>query len=129
MYRSVYDTRFFVEYFYSSDKGVLEKTRKELETMKHKFVSTIVVHELYRLSLEKEGRNAARMRTDLLKSHLKVVDVDVRIATQAAELRHKYRIPMGDSMMAATSQMLKAPCVTDDPHIVGISEVKTRWIR
>jgi predicted nucleic acid-binding protein len=34
----------------------------------------------------------------------------------------------GDSIIAATAQTLKAPCVTDDQHIKNIKEIKTKWI-
>ncbi len=129
MSRSVYDTRFFVEFFYSSDDRVLARARRELETGRDRLISTIVLHELYRLTLQKEGRSLAKLRTDIMRTHFNTVDVDPRIAVQAAELRHKYRIPMGDSIIAATSQLLKAICVTDDPHFTKMEEIRTRWIK
>jgi hypothetical protein len=35
---------------------------------------------------------------------------------------------MGDSMIAATSLVLKAVCISDDPHFKQISEIETTWI-
>jgi len=129
MSRSVYDTRFSIEHFYSSDDRVLRKTRSELETKREKRVSTIVLHELYGISLKKEGRSIAKLRVEVLRAHFRTVDVDAKIAVQAAELRHRYKIPMGDSIIAATSQLLKASCVTDDPYFTRVREIKTRWIK
>jgi len=129
MSRLVYDTRFFIEHFYSSDDQVLVRTRSELETEKEKYVSTIVLHEVYAISLEKEGRSVAKLRTEVIRAHFGTVDVDMKIAVQAAEIRHRYKIPMADSMIAATSELLKAGCVTDDRHLTQIKEIKTRWIK
>jgi len=54
--------------------------------------------------------------------------VNRELAVVSAEMRQEYRIPMADSIIAATAVLLKAICVTDDPHISTIREVKTRWI-
>jgi predicted nucleic acid-binding protein len=35
---------------------------------------------------------------------------------------------MGDSMIAATAAMLKAVCVSDDPHFKQIKEIETSWV-
>jgi predicted nucleic acid-binding protein len=35
---------------------------------------------------------------------------------------------MGDSMIAATASLLKAVCITDDPHFRQIEEIETAWI-
>ena len=43
-------------------------------------------------------------------------------------LRQKYKTSMVDSIIAATTQTLKAPCVTDDHHIKNIKEIETKWI-
>jgi predicted nucleic acid-binding protein len=37
-------------------------------------------------------------------------------------------MPMADSMIAATAITTKTVCVTDDPHIKKLREVKTKWI-
>ena len=57
-----------------------------------------------------------------------MVDVDSKLAVAAAELRHVYRVPMADSMIAATARALGMDCVTDDTHLRSIKEIKTRWI-
>jgi len=35
---------------------------------------------------------------------------------------------MGDSMIAATASILKAVCISDDPHFKQIKEIETTWI-
>jgi predicted nucleic acid-binding protein len=125
---SVYDTRFFIEHYYSKDSEVLKRTTNILKADKKKVISTITIHEVYKLTLEKEGREQAELRVELLEKDFKVVNVDAQIAKISAKLRHKYRIPMADSIIAATAQSLKLACITDDKHLLQIEEIKTKWI-
>ncbi|MBO3842086.1 MAG: PIN domain-containing protein [Candidatus Brockarchaeota archaeon] len=125
---SVYDTRFFIEHYYSGDDEILKRTTSMLRSDRNRIISTIVVHEVFRLTLEKEGRVQAELRTRLLEKDFKVVDVDVQIAKASAELRHKYRVPMADSIIAATAKILNLTCITDDKHLTQMDEIKTKWI-
>lgn len=128
MSRATYDTRFFVEHYYSKNAEVTSPTTKEIRREKEKSVSSIVIHEVYRLTLQKEGRQVARLRSELMSKEFEVVPVDEQLAVVSAELRQKYGIPMADSIIAATAIALRAVCVTDDPHIMKIREIRTRWI-
>jgi len=125
---SLYDTRFFIEHYYSRNEEVLKRTTNTLKTDKNKVISAIVVHEVYKLTLEKEGREQAKLRTRLLEKDFKVISVDAQIAKISAEIRHKYRIPLADSIIAATAKSLKLECITDDQHFIQIKEIKTKWI-
>jgi len=127
MPRTVYDTRFFIEHYYSKDENVLQRTKEEMRS-REKYVSTIVIHEVYQLTLAREGRESAVLRTMLLEKDFKIVKIDAEIAKNSAEYRHKYKLPMADSMIAATASHLKATCLSDDPHFQAIKEIKTRWI-
>ena len=127
MNRAVYDTRFFSTFYYSKDERLLRKIREE-KRQQEKFISTVVIHEVYKLTLQREGRETAVLRIALLKQDFKVIPVTAEIAEFSAELRQKYDISMGDSMIAATASSLKALCVSDDPHFKHIKEIKTTWI-
>ena len=128
MSRAVYDTRFFVELYYFKDEKLLERIKAEKQRRQEKFISTIVIHEVYKLTLQREGRETAVLRIALLKQDFKVIPVTAEIAEISAEFRHKYNLSMGDSMIAATASSLKTLCVTDDPHFKRIKEIKTTWI-
>jgi predicted nucleic acid-binding protein len=128
MSKAVFDTRFFIEHYYSEDNKILQKTREIIRTTRQRYISTIVIHELYTLTLQKEGRQTAEIRTALLEKDFKIIDVNAQIAKTSAELRHKYKISMADSMIAATALTLKVPCITDDTHIKNIKEIKTKWL-
>ena len=126
---ALYDTRFFVEHFFSNNKETLARTRTEIESpTRERITSVITLHEFYRLNLEKQGRAVAMLRTNMIKDQFRPVDVSLEIAIQAAELRKKYSIPMGDSLIAATAKVLLCICITDDPHFRAIKEIKSRWI-
>ncbi len=95
---------------------------------KERFISAIVLHEVYWLTLMREGRETAVLRASLLEKDFKIVKVDAEIAKSSAELRHKYNISMADSIIAATALLLKATCLSDDPHFRIVDEIKTAWI-
>jgi predicted nucleic acid-binding protein len=124
---AVYDTRFFIELYNSKDELTKKKASKEKQRKK-RYVSAVVVHELYNNSLSKEGRETARLKVAFLKKEFEIIPVDDQVAEVSAELRHKYHLSMGDSMIAATASVLKATCITDDPHFKQIKEIETSWI-
>jgi len=128
MSETVYDTRFFMEHYYSNDEEVLRRTKEEMRKTKERYISAIVIHEVYQLTLKREGRETAILRTTLLEKDFRVVNIDSEIAKSSAELRHKYKTSMADSIIAATSLSLNATCFSDDPHIKAIKEIKTKWI-
>jgi predicted nucleic acid-binding protein len=127
MSKTVYDTRFFAQFYYSKDGNLLRRLKEE-KRQPEKYVSTIVVHELYSLTLEREGRETARLRTALLKQEFTVAPVTSEIAELSAEFRHKHDLSMGDSMIAATASSIKATCFSDDQHFKRVKEIKTAWI-
>jgi predicted nucleic acid-binding protein len=128
MPKTVYDTRFFIEHYYSHNEETLRKTKEEIRKTKERYISAVVIHEVYQLTLEREGRETATIRTNLLEKDFKTINVDSRIAKSSAEIRHKHKTSLADSIIAATSQLLNATCISDDPHIKAIREIKTKWI-
>ena len=125
--RSVYDTRFFVEYFYSGDAGFLRRLKEDLRAVRERMVSALTIHEVYRVNLEREGREVAILRSETIRRDFNVVDVDYETAVRSAELRSKHRIPMADSVIAATAQIHGCSLVSDDAHFQQIPDLKTRW--
>lgn len=66
MPKLTFDTRFFVEYFYSTNRGLIEKAKNLVTRNKERFVSPLTIHETYLLSLRKEGRETAHMRLQVI---------------------------------------------------------------
>jgi predicted nucleic acid-binding protein len=128
MPKTVYDTGFFLEHYYSREVTVLRKTQEAIRKAKERFISAIVLHEIYWLTLETEGQETAELRATLLEKDFKIVKIDAEIAKTSAQLRHKYRLNMADSVIAATAVFLKATCLSDDPHFKSVAEIKTAWL-
>ena len=124
---AVYDTRFFTQLYSTTSDERRRKIRAEM-ARKEKYVSPVVIHELYHISTGAEERETAKTKVAYVKADFEIIPVDSQIAEISAELRHKYHISMGDSMIAATALMLKAVCITDDKHIKQIKEIETAWI-
>jgi predicted nucleic acid-binding protein len=124
---AVYDTRFFIE-LYNTKNAMTKKKAYEERQRRKRYVSAVVIHELYKYSLSLEGRETAKLKIALLRDEFEVIPVNDQIAQVSAELGHKYELSMGDSMIAATASVLKAVCISDDPHFKQIKEIETAWI-
>jgi predicted nucleic acid-binding protein len=125
--KSLYDTRFFVEYFYSGDGEALRGMKEDIRSAEGRMVSAVTVHEVYRIDLGRLGRDVARLRCETIRRDFQVVDVGYEVAVRSAELRSRYRVPMADSVIAATALMNGCVLVSDDPHFQGVEGLRTRW--
>jgi toxin FitB len=122
----LFETRYFLVRFATKDTEQLRKLRSLLyKSGEHRLVSVITIYEVYKISLEEEGRDVASMRADAIEREFEIVGVDTETAREAARLSSKLRIPMADSLIMATAKKLRVSCVTDDPHY---SEVRRVWI-
>jgi predicted nucleic acid-binding protein len=99
-----------------------------------RLVSTITIFEIYKLSLEREGKETAEIRTARIRKEFQPIPVSDAIAVRGAQLKHaaktrnKEDVPMADSLIAATSLLSRAVCITDSPHFDKIPQVKRKWI-
>jgi predicted nucleic acid-binding protein len=125
---TLYDTRFFIA-TYTAEPRLRPQIRSELGAGIRKYVSAMTIHEVYRISLEDEGRDVARIRKSALEKDFEIIDVDSDIAAESAEIKvSKGRdFPIADAIIAATAQLKKLVCFTDDDHIKSITTLKTRW--
>ena len=126
---SSYDTRFLIELFYAGEAVTKDKIKSVLLNSRPNFLSTAALSEIYKLTLEKEGRDVAELRANSLAKDFRLVDVDREVAIQAAQIKHKHGIPFADSLIASTAKILRIPCYTDDPHFRGMEGVSLKWIR
>ncbi len=133
--RAVLDTRFFAVSQQSRDEQVQKWARTILDSLQRNpnqgIVPSIVILEFYKLQLEDFGKVVAEIRISaILESELEIVNLDPRIAVEAAKLRCRYgELPTADAIIAATAIATSSECVlTDDKHIKQVRETKTRWI-
>ena len=134
MPRAVFETRFFIYFFSSSDPELHKLLLDLMRKYDKKLVSAITFFEICKLSLEREGRGTAETRISRIRREFNLIPVDDAIAVLGAQLKHAANIqrgqdiPMADSLIAATSLTLNATCLSDDPHFKAINEIKTNWI-
>ena len=124
----MYDTRLISAVYYPGSDDEASRIRTELTSNLSRYASSVTVYEVYKLTLESEGRETADLRIELLRRDFSITNLDWKIAKQAALLWKKYRIPMADAVIAATAMQLKATCVTNDPHFTKIKEIRSRWV-
>ena len=127
--KRLYDTRFFVEYFFSEDSELLRKFKQELRSVKERLVSVLTVHEIYRINLKREGKDVAELRSAAIRSDFIVINVNYEAAVKSAEIRAIHQMPMADSIIAATAQIYRCPIVSDDTHFKEINGLRTKWCK
>ncbi len=131
--KTVVDSRFVIEYFYSDETEIKQKATKKLREIiqrKEGILPTIVISEAIQTVCEQIGKEEAEIcYANLTQSGLKIQSLTSVIAKQAGLLRSKYRnIPMGDCIIAATAIENHAVVLSDDVHFDSIHETKRSWI-
>ena len=130
MPETLYDTRYFICIYTAKEPSLRRKLKSELETRKRRFTSAITIHEVYRLSLQDEGREVAKIRRAAIERDFQIINVDPDIAAEAAEIKvaHGSDLPLADAIIGATAVLHKLDCFTDDNHIRRLAGLRTRWV-
>lgn len=131
--KEVLDTRFFTEYFYSTQVETKDKTTRKLKDLIAKnegILPTIVLAEIIQITCEKRGKDMAESRYQaLIQSGIEIQNLTSIIARQAGLFKCQYKnLPMGDCIIAATALTNHAKIISDDPHFDNIKETKRAWI-
>jgi len=92
--RVLYDTRLISAIYYPSSDDEASRIRTELTSNLSRYVSSVIVYEIYKLTLELEGRETADLRIELLKRDFSITNLDWKIAKQVALLWKKYRVEL-----------------------------------
>ncbi len=121
----LFETRYFWVIFNEKDSEYIKRLRSIFERSKTRFVSSITIYEVHKLTLESEGEVVAELRISTIQKDFDVIGVNSAIAEEGARIAHAHKTPMADSLIMATAKVLKLPCVTDDRHF---GHVKTVWI-
>ena len=125
----LYDTRFFNEVYTAKEPGLKRRLGADLKRVTRRYASAITIHEIYRVSLQNEGREMAKIRKLAIERDFEVINVDSDIAAEAAEIKVApgANFPLADAIIAATAILRKLTCFTDDEHIRSVPGVKARW--
>jgi predicted nucleic acid-binding protein len=127
------DTRFLIEYYYSTNPETRQKTSRKLRELiqrKEALIPTIVISETIQTVCQKIGKQEAKnCYQTLISSNLQVINLTPTIAKQAGLIKCQHKnVPMGDCIIAATAITNQAHILSDDPHYDTIKEAKRTWI-
>ena len=131
--KEVIDTRFLLEYFYSTQVETKEKTKHRFNALVSRnegILPTIVMAELTQIICFLRGKDMAKSRYQALTQvGLDIQNLTPAIAEQAGLFKCQYaNLPMGDCIIAATAVINHAKVLSDDPHFDCIEEIKRVWI-
>ncbi len=127
--KEVLDTRFLREYFLPDQTETKQKTTRKLKALIAKnegILPTIVIAEITQITCALLGKNLAESNCQaLIQSDLDIQNLTPLIAQQAGLFKYQYsNLPMGDCIIAATTQVNHAKVLSDDPHFDCIKEIK-----
>ncbi len=97
--------------------------RPIIEGQEEAYVSTINIAEVYRWFLSSYGPKEAEQERKTINERCLVASVDEDIAVEAAKVRHRAKLSLGDSIILATARKLGAKVVTGDKELKGMKEV------
>jgi len=93
------------------------------------YVPTIVITEYFHIMSKRYGTDVAELRSRSIMETYTIVDVDEAIALEAGRILARVEVPIGDAIIGATKQRMKANFViTDDEEHFDKIGVKTKWI-
>ena len=121
----LFETRYFWAVFTARDRETVSGLKAIFDRSKVAYASAVSVYEVGKMTLDHEDKQVADLRMSTIKKQFTVIDVSAEIAEEGARISHRLRVPMADSLIMATSKLLRVACVTDDPHF---TEVKRVWI-
>jgi predicted nucleic acid-binding protein len=106
--KTVLDSRFIIEFFYSNELETKQRATKKLKDLIQRnegILPTIVISETIQTVCEQLRKEESEIcYANLTQSGLKIQSLSAPIAKQAGFLRSKYRnSPMGDCIIAATA--------------------------
>jgi len=118
---NVVDSSGWLEYF--ADGPNARFFAAPIEDLEHLIVPSICLLEVFKKILKERDETAA-LET-VAHMHLgRVVDLDSRIALNAASLGHELRLPLADSVVLATARAHQAVLWTQDSDFQPIEGVK-----
>jgi predicted nucleic acid-binding protein len=126
---AVFDTRYFNQAYYNDSPLDRAWLRDAFTGTRRRLISSVTLHEVYRLALQGEGREVARLRCVVMERDFTVVPLDGELAVMSAELRHGHGLSLADGAIAATAMREGCPVISDDPHFKEIEGLKIHWIK
>ncbi|MBN1900051.1 type II toxin-antitoxin system VapC family toxin [Candidatus Sumerlaeota bacterium] len=118
---NVVDSCGWIEYFW--DKPGADFFTSPIQDTPNLIVPVICLYEVYKYMLTYTGKESAVEAIAIMHQGT-VIEMDERIAIQAAIFSHDMKLPMADSIILATSRIYKATLYTQDKDFENIPGIK-----
>ena len=120
----VIDSSCWLEYFAKGPKLHACETWVEKATPENCACPTIVLYEVYKKLKRDFGTETADHANAIITANVAVVDLDGKIALDAADVSLRYNLAGADSIVKATANAFGATLVTLDHHFKGLENVQ-----
>ena len=122
--RIVLDTRPLLKLFKGEKNADVVKDILELieNSRIEGFVNAITLTEIYYI-YSRIDKKIAEERVNQIKQSIKIVPIEENIAIQAGVFKGQYKIPIADSLIAASAYLLNAVVISDDPDFKKIKGI------
>lgn len=117
---NVVDSSGWLEYF--ADGPNADFFAAPIEDTDNLVVPTISIYEVFKRVLQQRGERAALQAVSAMMQGT-VVELDVRLAMNAARLSLELGLPMADSIILATARAYGATLWTEDADFKGLEDV------
>jgi len=120
---NVVDSSAWLEYFAGgANAGFFARAIEETDKL---VVPTLSLYEVFKRVIQQKSEGDA-LQAAAVMSQGAVVELDARLALDAARVSVDYRLPMADSVMLATAMAFDATLWTQDEHFRGLPGVRYR---
>ena len=120
---NVVDSSAWLEYF--AGGGNDDQFARAIENTDQLIVPTLSIYEVFKRVMQQRSEGAALQAIALMQQG-HVVDMDTRIALEAARTSIRHQLPLADSVILATARQYQAMLWTQDVHFEGIEGVEYR---
>ena len=118
---NVVDSSCWIEF--AEDSPVKKWIAPIIENLDDLLVPTIVLYEVYKkLSATKGAAYADKFAKGMLNAE--IIPLDPELSLIAANISQKYKLPMADSIIYATTKQHNAVLWTTDQHFDGLPNVR-----
>ena len=118
---NVVDSSGWLEYF--ADDVNADFFAAAIEDTTQLVVPSISIYEVFKRVLQQRGEDDALQAVALMVQGI-VVELDVHIALEAAQLSDAEKLPMADSIILATARLYGTTLWTQDSDFEGIEDVQ-----
>lgn len=118
---NVVDSSGWIEYFTEGQNATFFVS--PIQNLARLIVPTICIYEVFKRLLIERDEDSALLAVGLM-AHGREVELDRKIAIEAAQISRETKLAMADSIILATARLNNATLWTQDEHFKNLDQVK-----